>query len=40
VNQLKTLTPRPAAIEQLEALEKAFELANESYAAAPAEVEA
>ena len=40
VNQLKTLTPRPAAIEQLEALEKAFEVANESYAAAPAEVEA
>jgi coatomer protein complex subunit epsilon len=40
VNQLKTLTPRPAAIKQLEALEKAFDVANESYAAAPAEVEA
>ena len=34
INQLKTLTPKPSAIEQLESLEAAFDSANSAYVAA------
>lgn len=34
INQLKTLTPKPTAIAQLESLEAAFDTANSTYAAA------
>ena len=34
INQLKTLTPKPSAIEQLESLEAAFDSANSAYVTA------
>ena len=34
VNQLKTLTPKPAAIAALEEFEKQFDAANAAYATA------